>query len=137
MLPQVGLSVPQIICSKVDLPLPLHPMIPTVSPFLISNETSLSAQNSRKYRLGVCLNSLCNRGATHNLRNQKSRAITGMKSPWFGWPFETIHIAKVLSFSTRISRIASMPSPWVYFLVFSIALIIPDRSSIYAQVMVR
>ncbi len=47
MVPVVGLSVPQIICSSVDLPLPLRPMMPTVSPFLTSNETSFSAQNSR------------------------------------------------------------------------------------------
>jgi hypothetical protein len=33
MLLLVGLGVPQIICRRVDLPLPLRPMMPTVSPF--------------------------------------------------------------------------------------------------------
>ena len=47
MVPLVGVSVPQIICSRVDLPLPLRPMIPTVSPRLTVKETSFSAQNSR------------------------------------------------------------------------------------------
>ena len=62
MLPPVGGNVPQISCSKVVLPEPLRPMMPTVSPFLISNDTSLSAQNSRKYCLGVCPAMRCNRG---------------------------------------------------------------------------
>jgi len=53
MLPVVGVSVPQIICSNVDLPLTIRPMMPTVSPFLFSKETSLSAQNSRYYCLGI------------------------------------------------------------------------------------
>ena len=41
------------ILSSVLLPAPLRPMIPTVSPALISNETSLSAQKSRFGSLGL------------------------------------------------------------------------------------
>ena len=37
--PLVGFSVPQIIWSNVDLPLPLRPMIPIVSPFWALKET--------------------------------------------------------------------------------------------------
>ena len=47
MLPSVGLRVPQIICSRVDLPLPLRPMMPMVSPLRTAKETPRSAQNSR------------------------------------------------------------------------------------------
>lgn len=42
--PPVGDSAPQIICNRVDLPKPLRPMMPTVSPFFTSKETSLSAR---------------------------------------------------------------------------------------------
>ena len=74
MLPLVGVSVPQIICKRVDLPLPLHPIMPTVSPFLTSKETSLSAQNSRKYCLGCCQVKRCKRGAINCL--SRSRGLS-------------------------------------------------------------
>ncbi len=47
MRPAVGCSVPQTICSSVDLPEPLRPMMPTVSPRPTSKLTSESAANSR------------------------------------------------------------------------------------------
>ena len=43
-VPRVGCVIRDRIFSSVDLPAPLEPMIPTVSPLLISKETSLSAQ---------------------------------------------------------------------------------------------
>jgi hypothetical protein len=46
-VPTVGSSVRQISCSKVDLPLPFWPMMPTVSPLPMASDTSRSAQNSR------------------------------------------------------------------------------------------
>ena len=45
--PDVGVSVPQISCSSVDLPEPLRPTMPTVEPWGTSNVTSWSAQKSR------------------------------------------------------------------------------------------
>jgi hypothetical protein len=59
-LPVVDDSVPQIICNNVDFPEPLRPIIPTVSPFLISKEMSFNAQNSLKYcffPLSMCFKS--------------------------------------------------------------------------------
>ena len=41
--PLVGVSVPQMICSSVDLPAPLRPMMPSVRPRATSNDTSSSA----------------------------------------------------------------------------------------------
>ena len=46
-LPSVGWSVPVTICSRVDFPAPLRPMIPTHSPFRTSKSMSRRAQNSR------------------------------------------------------------------------------------------
>ena len=45
-IPDVGVRVPQIICSNVDLPDPFRPIIPTVSPRRTSNDRSRRAQNS-------------------------------------------------------------------------------------------
>ena len=45
--PVVGVSVPHMSCSSVDLPEPLRPMMPTVAPGATSKLTSRSAQNSR------------------------------------------------------------------------------------------
>ena len=44
--PSVGSVIRLRIFSSVDLPAPLRPMMPTASPWLISNETSFSAQKS-------------------------------------------------------------------------------------------
>src|SRR5213082_4221664 len=44
--PCVGSSVPAIICSRVDLPHPFGPMMPTVEPLSISKPTFCNAQNS-------------------------------------------------------------------------------------------
>ena len=52
-LPSVGLSTPAITLSKVDLPAPLKPSTPTLSPFSTVKEISLSAQNSVKCSLRV------------------------------------------------------------------------------------
>jgi hypothetical protein len=46
--PWVGVSVPQTSWSSVDLPEPLRPMMPTVSPRATSKESSCRAQNSWK-----------------------------------------------------------------------------------------
>ena len=43
MLPDVGYNTPQSILMVVDLPAPLAPMYPTISPFSISKEISLTA----------------------------------------------------------------------------------------------
>ena len=43
-VPDEGCVIRDRIFSSVDLPAPFAPMMPTVSPLLISNETSLSAQ---------------------------------------------------------------------------------------------
>ena len=50
MAPSVGNNVPVINCSSVDLPEPLRPTMPTVSPARMSKLTRRSAQNSWKYR---------------------------------------------------------------------------------------
>ena len=47
-LPEVGSSTPAITLSMVDLPEPLVPTRPTVSPRLILNEMFLRALNSSK-----------------------------------------------------------------------------------------
>ena len=44
--PEVGCKMPAMHLSRVDLPEPLRPMIPKVSPVLTSNSTSRSAQKS-------------------------------------------------------------------------------------------
>src|ERR1700722_14798796 len=44
--PEVGCSTPQMHLSRVDLPEPLRPRMPTVSPSLTVSETSLRAQKS-------------------------------------------------------------------------------------------
>src|SRR3569623_3575903 len=46
-LPTVGRRVPQMICSKVDLPEPLRPTMPRVSPRATEKSMSRKAQNSR------------------------------------------------------------------------------------------
>ena len=44
----VGLRMPAMHLSRVDLPQPFRPRMPNVSPWLISTLTSLSAQNGVK-----------------------------------------------------------------------------------------
>ena len=46
--PVVGLRMPATHLSRVDLPQPLRPRIPKVSPWLMSTLTSRSAQNGVK-----------------------------------------------------------------------------------------
>ena len=47
-VPIVGESVPAMICSKVDFPLPLVPITPMISPLEIVKDISRNAQNSLK-----------------------------------------------------------------------------------------
>lgn len=49
MLPLVGVVIPAIILNSVVFPLPLGPMMPTRSPFLMVRLMSLSAQNSSSF----------------------------------------------------------------------------------------
>ena len=49
-MPALGASVPQITCSKVDLPEPLRPTMPTVSPRATVRSMPRSAWNSRNQR---------------------------------------------------------------------------------------
>src|SRR6266581_2043359 len=48
--PRVGALTPESTLSSVLFPAPLRPMMPTVLPRAMSNDTSCSAQNSSKYR---------------------------------------------------------------------------------------
>ena len=56
-LPFVGFVIRLNIFNNVDLPAPLFPIIPSLSPFLSENEISFTAQNSS---LGVDLKKSAN-----------------------------------------------------------------------------
>lgn len=51
-LPSSGRRTPAIILSRVDLPVPFLPTMPTQSPLATSNETSLKGQKSSPSALG-------------------------------------------------------------------------------------
>ena len=59
---RLGVSVPEMICSSVDLPEPLRPSTPMVSPRRTSNEISRKAQKSRQYCFGCIPTNRCTDG---------------------------------------------------------------------------
>ena len=74
--PWVGDRVPQMVCSSVDLPEPFRPMMPTVSPRATENDTSRSAQDSRKNRVGSRPIARCRRGISACFRRFSGRSYS-------------------------------------------------------------
>jgi hypothetical protein len=62
--------------SSVLLPAPFRPMIPTVSPALISNETSFNAQKSRLAR--SCLRPRREASSEMSSRGERYRPMPGV-----------------------------------------------------------
>ena len=70
------------IFSNVLLPAPLGPMIPTTSPFSISNETSLSAQNVSDVDFPVRLKRATNR---RGKLTRSSYSVLWPTNPFRSW----------------------------------------------------